>query len=85
MHDEDENLRALKELEKRRTEIEKELGFKLDFQELPEKRACRIEHSIATDVAFTHLDQKRKNELVEWGAKKMLVFSKVLSKHIAKL
>ncbi len=84
-HDQEENKRMLKELEQMRGDIEKELGFQLDFQELPEKRACRIEFSKQTSGPITKLNESEKEELVKWGTEKMSVFSKTMSKYIRKL
>lgn len=84
-HDQEENKRLFKELQQMHNEIEKELGFPLDFQELPEKRACRIEYPKPTSGPITKLSEGEKTELVKWGTETMSLFSKVMSKYIRKL
>jgi len=84
-HDKEKNKRLLKELEQMRGEMEKDLGFQVDFQELPEKRASRIELSRQTSGPITKLNEAEKDELVRWGAEKMSVFSKVMAQYIRKL
>lgn len=83
--DAEENERLFNTLKSYKEDIEKEMGLKLDWQELPDSRACRIEYVIPTRVAFTKLTDKQKNDLIEWGVKHMKIFSGVLRKHIQKL
>ena len=84
--DSEENKTYFAELLQKKEEIEKQVGHKLDFQELSEKRASRIEvSSPPTGVPFTRLSDDKKRELVEWGAQTMLKFSTVLSKYVQAL
>jgi hypothetical protein len=83
--DQEENKRMLKELEKMRGEIEKELGFQVDFEELPERRACKIEYSKQTSGPITRLTEDELEELTKWGTENMTVFSRVMSQYIRKL
>ena len=83
--DAEENKRLFESLKLNRENIEREMGFKLNWQELPDSRACRIEYSIPTGVPFTKLTEERKSELTEWGATHMKIFSEVLRKYIQKL
>ncbi len=85
VHDREENKRILKELEQMHDVIEKELGFGLDFQELPDARASRIEISKQTSGPITKLSETEKEELIKWGIEKMSIFSKVLTKYIRQL
>jgi hypothetical protein len=83
--DQEENKQALKELEQERTQIEQELEFSLDFQELPERRACRIEFSKQTSGPITKLSEDEMKELIKWGSENMTTFSKVMTQYIKKL
>jgi len=83
--DQEENRRMLNELEKMRGDIEKELGFKVDFEELQDRRACKIEYSKSTSGPITKLTEAELQELINWGAEKMSVFSRVMSKYVRKL
>lgn len=71
----DLNEHILRQFEADRTAIEKEFGDVLEFQDIPEKRACRIRYVMADDVDVMELDQdKVQNELIN----KMIKFEKVL-------
>lgn len=83
--DQDENKRLLGELEQMREEIEKELGFKVDFEQAAERRNCRVAFSKQTSGPITKLSEGEKEELVKWGAESMTMFSRVMSKYIRKL
>jgi hypothetical protein len=84
--DAEENKRWFAELLQQRQEIEKAVGSKLDFHELPEKRASRIEvSSPLTGEPFAGLSESKKQELVEWGVQTMLKFSMAFSKRIKDL
>jgi hypothetical protein len=82
VNDEEENLSILNQLKNKKVEIESELGLAVDFQELPDSRACRVEASIPTGVPFTKLSDKQKGELINWGTKEMKKFSAIMQKHI---
>jgi hypothetical protein len=84
-HDQEQNKLALKQIGMMRADIEKELGFRLNFEELPDKRACRIDFSKITSGPITRLSENEKKGLVLWGAEKMTTFTKVMSKYIQKL
>jgi hypothetical protein len=83
--DQEENRRMLKELEKMRGDIEKELGFRVYFEELQDRRACKIGYSKLTSGPITKLTEDELQELVKWGTEKMSVFSRVMSEYIRKL
>lgn len=76
------NERILHEIETNKSEIEKEIGLPVDFQELPESRGCRIEISTPTGVAFTKLSDTEKSKLITWGTKYMKIFTNTLQKYI---
>lgn len=61
-----------------REAIENELGFKLDWQELPESKASRI--AIKHDGDFTDLENATNNFL--WYCEKAEAFRKVFPKYI---
>jgi hypothetical protein len=84
--DSEENKSYFAELLQKKEEIERQVGHELEFQELSEKRACRIDlSSPPTGVPFTRLSDDKKQELVEWGAQSMQKFSTVLSKYVQAL
>jgi hypothetical protein len=59
--DGDENLSYLKQLEKHKTQIEKEFEHSLSWQELEEKRACRIRFQIKNE-SITEVDWKKAQD-----------------------
>jgi hypothetical protein len=66
---EDRNLLVFKELEKHKVAIEKSFGGSLDWQELEEKRGCRISHTIpggwkTPEVGWPTLQDRFVNEMV---------------------
>ena len=83
--DKENNLHILNELKNSKDDIERELGFTLDFQELPTKRACRIEHSKPTRGAITKLNEIELDGLITWGVDNMSSFIRVMSKYINEL
>jgi hypothetical protein len=83
--DKEANKTILHEFQDKAKEIEKELGFELSFQELPERRACRIEYSTRTNGPITKLKEEEKNKLIEWGCSSMNKFSTVMSKYIRQI
>jgi hypothetical protein len=67
--DEDKNLAYLKELELSKNEIEKEFGKSLSWEELSEKRACRIRFTICSD-SITECDvAKAQDQMISWMEK----------------
>ena len=65
-------------LESQRDQIEKELGFKMDWQPLPEKLASRIEVVLEGD--FT--DTTKWNHYFEWLMKKAVILKTVFPKYL---
>lgn len=59
--DEDENLFILQSLAKNKSQIEKEFGHKLSWEELNEKRACRIRFHLA-DESILEVDQSKTQD-----------------------
>ncbi len=58
-----------------RNEIEAQLGFELDWQELPESMACRI----ATWYPNASLeDENRWDEYLEWTVQRLIKMDQVL-------
>src|SRR5699024_1089576 len=55
--------------------IESQLGFELDWQELPDSRACRIA-SWYTDASIE--DESRWPEFMDWFAQRLVIMDKVL-------
>lgn len=69
------NESLLNQISKKRKEIEAELGFTLTFQDLPEKRACRIRYNIEEGRDVMDLDsEKVQNALIDH----MVRFERVL-------
>lgn len=64
------------QLEALKTEIENKLGYKVDWQELPERKASRI--IITKDGNFQ--DESEQDELIEWLVTKADEFTKVFKK-----
>ena len=62
----------------RKNDIEKELGFKMDWQELPEKKACRILVTFPGD--FTRLT--KSEQFFKWYCEKAIVLKKVFPKYL---
>ena len=83
--DEEENKRLLIELEQMKNEIEKDLGFKVNFEQEVDRRNCRIEFSKQTSGPITKLSDAEKEELIKWGTENMTVFSREMTKYIQKL
>lgn len=72
--EENENLYILKQLERSRTAIEKELNHDLDWQEIHGKRACRIKLVIA-EKSFIECDREEvQSELINFMIKFESVF-----------
>lgn len=61
------------ELYSRKSDIEAKIGYSLDWQELPERKASRIIVTKAGD----YLDEKQQDELVAWLTQKAEEFTKV--------
>lgn len=59
----------------RRSEIESALGFALDWQELPEKTACRIAVWYPDAVLG---DETRWDEFSDWFARHLIAMDSVL-------
>lgn len=80
--DADLNESLLNQLEAQRNEIESEYGYKLEFDGIPEKRACRIRHIISEgeDVMDLDVDQVQKIMIQH-----MMKFEKAIKPRIKKL
>ncbi len=61
-------------LEKRRTNVEADLGFELDWQELPDARACRI---VTYRENSPIEDETRWPEYIDWIISKVVAMNKV--------
>ena len=82
--DEIENKRIFDELEKHKAEIE--LGIKdVEWEELEDRRACRIVIYRKTSGPIKSLIDKEKDDLINWGAEQMKTFSDTFSKFIDKI
>jgi hypothetical protein len=64
------------ELEAKKSEIENRLGYEIDWQELPTKKAARIIISRTGDFQ----DESQQDELLIWLAQKAEEFTKVFKK-----
>lgn len=64
------------ELQAKKSEIENKLGYKLDWQELPERKASRV---IVTK-AGNFQDESEQDELIAWLVAKADEFTKVFKK-----
>ena len=67
-----------KKLLNSKNEIEKEIGTKLDWQELPERKASRIELTKKSDFYKTEDWNEYFKWMIEWSEKFKLVFTKYL-------
>lgn len=77
-----DNVELFKKLLEKKEEIEKQIDFSLDWRELPERKACRISHSIMD------FDLQNKSnwtayyaEMVDKVETLKLVFSKYVNKY----
>ena len=71
----EEAKRHFSELMKLKKDIEEKLGYPLDWQELPEKKACRI------GSWYPHAsieDESRWREYIEWITERLVTMDKVL-------
>ncbi|HVX58450.1 MAG TPA: DUF4268 domain-containing protein [Candidatus Saccharimonadales bacterium] len=66
------------ELYANKQDIEAKIGYPLDWQELPDRKASRIIITKGGD----YLDEKQQNELIAWLAQKAEEFTKVFKKHL---
>ena len=73
-----ESKNLYKHLEDKKGEIEKELGFNLEWMELPEKKASRIKVSTEGDIN----NKEEWNQQIGWLLEKAELFNKAFSKHI---
>lgn len=67
-----------KNLLERKNDIEKELGFKMDWQELPEKKACRILVTFSGNFSRLTKDE----QFFKWYCEKAIVLKKVFPKYL---
>ena len=67
-----------KQLEEKKTEIEKAVGMQLNWQELKEKKACRI----CAEKPFNFEDRSAWNSQFEWIMDGMLRIKKAFKPHI---
>jgi len=82
--DEIENKRIFDELKKYKAEID--LGIKgVEWEELEDKRACRVVIYRKTSGPIKSLIDKEKDDLINWGAEQMKTFSDTFSKFIDKI
>lgn len=77
-----ENKAIFSQLEKSRSAIDAEFGGKLDWQPLPEKRACRIK---AVVCQYGLIDQEKWPEIQKDLINAMIRLEKALRPHIKKL
>lgn len=76
------NESILKQLEYHRLELESEFGAELDFDAIPDKRACRIRYVISSGSDIMELNQdKVQDELI----KHMIKFQSVIKPRIKSL
>jgi len=76
------NESLLRQLEKDRAQLEKEFGHTLHFDDIPDKRACRIRFVIRDGVDVMDLDSSKvQNELIEY----MVAFEKALKPGLKEL
>lgn len=66
-----------KYFESHKEEIEQALGTKLEWLELPEKKASRIKINTSADIA----EKEKQTEMFEWLLVKAEIFFQVFSKH----
>jgi hypothetical protein len=80
--DEDQNLAALHALQNDAAEIEKNLGEKLSWEELEDRRSCRI--AIYRDGSIRD-PQDRVDEYLEWTIQKLLALRAAFGPRIRKI
>lgn len=81
--DEIENKRIFNELKKYKDKIDSEIKG-VEWEELEDKRACRIVIYRKTSGPIKSLKDKEKDDLINWGAEQMKTFSDTFSKYINK-
>lgn len=80
--DADVNESIFKQLVSKRTQIERDFGHKLHFDEIPGKRACRVRYLISEGQDVMELDREKvQSELIE----KMVQFQRVFKPVIKSL
>jgi hypothetical protein len=80
--DADVNESILKQFESNKKDIEKEFRAKLDFDEIPDKRACRIRYVISEGQDVMELD---RNKVQEDLIAQMIKFEKAIKPKIKNL
>ena len=76
------NVDFFKKLLEKREEIKKQLDFSLEWKELPERKACRISHSILDfDLENKSNWTEFYTEMIDKAEKLKLVFSKYVNKY----
>lgn len=77
-----DNVELFKKLLEKKEEIEKQINFSLDWRELPERKACRISHSIMEfDLQNKSNWTEFYSEMIDKVEKLKLVFSKYVNKY----
>jgi hypothetical protein len=77
--DEDVNLAALRALQEQQVAIEREIGEQLNWQDLQNRRACRI---VLYGTGSILDPQDRLDEYHEWMVNKLLAFKRVFSSRL---
>lgn len=67
------------ELKAQKEIIHEELGFKLDWQELPEKTACRLIYNLNNAPLS---DKNRWPEYLDWMEKTLFAFDKAFRQRV---
>ena len=80
--DEIENKRIFDELKKHKDDLEIK---GVEWEELETKRACRIVIYQKTPGPIKSLKDREKDDLINWGAEKMITFSDTFTKYINKI
>lgn len=83
--DKERNEEIFATLQQDRAVIESGLGTELAWQELPEKKACRIKWSTSIDGRITELTADQRVELIEWGVDAMDTFQDELEPRVTDL
>jgi hypothetical protein len=80
--DVNENAEILRKLKDKQEEIEKRLEFKLNFEELPGRRAKRVEVSKDMTTGANSLPEQERKELINWGWQTMKKFTEVVTPYL---
>ena len=72
-------------MKREQTQIEENLGVKLEWERLPQKQACRIKWPEDIDGTITELTADQREYLVKWGVDAMDEFQEEFEPRLSTL